>query len=1486
MDTSEDIQPTQRFFAPAEDGTDMEVDEETFKAMMLENRLMEEESEEEEIREENISRVDAAHVEMRKNQAVEDATGYPKDTVDFVLSGGKRTEEQAERNWVERSPQSEDEILSLFQPEDIEPSAVIDSLNEEINENQEEQLSQYMLALLPENMSDEELEAYQNFVRTGELPDEFSDEMLHVFKKLDDAKAPATAKHRRKSDRLRAMIGDDITLEDAQRFKENWKEFYRSERGWLERLGHKISIPMEALTRSAVVGLEEYDLISTEQAKDFLSHDALYPSDIIHFYIDNFNSEVGGVQRYEEREAAGEVAFGERLGRMATGLVSDIFLDPITYLTGGLSAVAKTANVLGKSFKNLGKVGKAERAWIRTADKVEKIIGTDGAIKNVAAAEKNLGALRDGKISIQDFNINVGATPKARKAIREASKVELTDMTAGEKWASGYHNLKIGARIPFTNAAAEVAIGVPSGTAMGATIGFLGAGPIGAGVGGAIGAGLSYGAIPRTLSAGLQLGKRGLLATEGGVKIAAAAASFATKTGKHVFDDALFRYHGDLAYKEKELTLIEEKQRHFFKHLEKKIGNKEEFERVVRASLDEMELKPYSWDEVVASGEQDITKIAKMLKDSPEDVARSELLAKHGLTEKIQELRNLYEEGAVLFKERGIPFTPLRDPKSPLHARRYAKHMLNKQFLKKLQERNRTSDEVGGVLDYLAESNPNILSRSERGRKYLGTINAQNEISMKELGVKTFVDDPIELAIARNKEMVRIAKLHDMFKAAENYAVKSPIPPGQEFVKFDFNQFSSFLLENVDEIGDARQIEKTIKSYLPKFYSESSSIYLPYDVYDRLIYMAKGDDLLKANPLFDMYSGFMSIFVKNALAGLAYQTINTVGNTMQYMTANGVGGLTGMARAAALMMSPKAYDKIFGNAITGIKVVGEDGVSRVLKGEELLEEALRGNLFNSGSSQELKFGQLVDGVASNRAHSHTWITPFKKTEQILTTKKATKAGEAARLSAVTIGEAATLWRLNRWVAEKMDTFPKIGTYLDRRSRGFSPQASAELADRYFYSFNIAGQNQNRLARTVPFSRFAFKTLENTLEQIKNHELADVILPDKVRRAMVGDYVDDPENREWLNQNLPAYHVINSPTWGTMFPGNRSVMRSYPWSVNTLNMFFNPAEDVNPAAKMIGSAYSWAVSRNDEDMEDYAADMFAKDIGETLKLLIPPNILAWAQYHDLKNELFGGVLANQFKPYLPTEAEFGAAAGKPPVDSPKVTMYNNALEFGEMFVDNYLYQKLWGDDRDQFHNVSTKDQRIAARGEFIRLKMRQFLFGQATMTKVDQNFFFRQAALKRERNRLESKIMKRMNAMEGSLNVGDMLHKTKNGDLKAEDVAQKMPEIYSLLKLESFLDANRDGYNMYSQYQIEKPDLDLGELLFGLSDNMIDKWGNIDYEKLTAKESDFSAISAADKAMQIKGKIKSNKESVDTQQSDKQYKEEDFGDDLIDMFGDF
>jgi hypothetical protein len=337
--------PVETFYIPSPDGGRTEISqEEAIELQAIENDIQSQSISVEGIKkrdEIDLSVQEGLKEKLAKDKMVEE-TGIPAETIEFVLTGGKRTEEQKETNYIKRDPQSEDMDLSFMDELDLK--------NEAIGEKQAGELSDFVMEnVLPDKMSEDEFEAYRAFAEKGELPDEFPEEMLDVFKGIHNAQRVAKSVHRRKSDKLAKEIGPTVEWEDARNIVEAHSEFYKSKRGWLETIGHEISIPQEILTRNAVFLLKKANMMTTEQAKDFLSHDSLYPSDLVNFYIDKGNTALSGVESFAERDEAGKVGVGEHIGRMFTSLASDVFLDPLTYMTGGLSAIGKIAKFAGKS---------------------------------------------------------------------------------------------------------------------------------------------------------------------------------------------------------------------------------------------------------------------------------------------------------------------------------------------------------------------------------------------------------------------------------------------------------------------------------------------------------------------------------------------------------------------------------------------------------------------------------------------------------------------------------------------------------------------------------------------------------------------------------------------------------------------------------------------------------------------------------------------------------------------------------------------------------------------------------------------------------------------------------------------------------------------------------------------------------------------------------------------------------------------------------
>jgi hypothetical protein len=128
-------------------------------------------------------------------------------------------------------------------------------------------------------------------------------------------------------------------------------------------------------------------------------------------------------------------------------------------------------------------------------------------------------------------------------------------------------------------------------------------------------------------------------------------------------------------------------------------------------------------------------------------------------------------------------------------------------------------------------------------------------------------------------------------------------------------------------------------------------------------------------------------------------------------------------------------------------------------------------------------------------------------------------------------------------------------------------------------------------------------------------------------------------------------------------------------------------------------------------------------------------------------------------------------------------------------------------------MSDNDRRIlAARGEFIRRRVRDLTLGLATMNKMDVNFFMNKGALDRRISKLEKDLYHDLaKSAESNLVSPDAVKEPKF--LKA--LADKRPQAREILALSAKRDVLKEYYNFYLETQKEYPNDGFYKLIFGI-----------------------------------------------------------------------
>jgi len=1337
----------------------------------------------------------------------------------------------------------------------------------------------------------------------------------------------------RESAQLRKDLGDgEVTVASAMNTMRARGEYFKRDHGWLDTAGYYLGIPQMAATRATVNLLENFDLLTTEDAKDLLSRDEILPSDLVNFYIKNPEDT------------------SQKVGRFMVGLAADVLLDPLNALSFGLAGAARKAVFGGgKVISNLQKMAKTERRWVKSIEAVDKIITSSNDLEDVVKHADDIEALLDKRLSFNDFIINGKHSKETKLELRKTFREMNTGKTMGQEFVDGERVVKIGFRIPFTNMAKEFEAPRLANQAFGKAIGVV-----------------PYlydkvrGAVMSTKS-GQRLWKN------------FSPETLLTRTGKHLVDFQQQQFLGKLALRRHTMGQFEDKHRTALKIIQNSIGDEKKFDGLLKDLSDEIELrlldpaefiergfKPYQVDKgrITTTSQKnntsfrdaflsvDFTRLKKFLGD-PSDVqdirggkitisrfdkgtdfefvltekgttrvigrlngslpsklsprgsiyggavhqdyagqglgkllynnasssgvnlaygnfvsknakktrlssirthnqpitgtkdwdalvlgkgTESEDILRYARLEKHPDMLRIVDEhieinGALIdeIRKRGIPFDQLKYS-GPGSAKNYLKHMLSNEFFEKMKVNKEVGDDVELALDFLYK-NVGGVSGTERGRQYRGTIQAANEASMDKLGVKIFVDDPIELIARRSMEMERLVQSYDLMDAAATYAVKGKAP-GPQWTQFDPAEFNKFIMRMDGQLasGTASGLSEISvgkldqwKHYVPPFFKTDEKIFLPYDVYDRLLYQINGHQLnTGVMSILSGMEGYMNVFRNSALTSIPYLMNNAMGNMLMHLTNNGLSGVRGMGKAMKLMIHQAGE----------YQLKHHSGKKFMISGEQLMKEAIEDGAFNAGLSGEFKFAPLAQDIASNREAAKPRMEKLKN-----------------------IGDYAFFWRQNRYIAEKSDQLPKLATYITRRSQGFSRQAAAELADRYFYTFNMGSRNQDIMARAIPFSKFPMKTFEYVMDEVRDGNLAKLAVPAKVRNMFEGTYVEDPEIRAGLDKALPEYSAIRQPILGEMFPGGREILMEIPWAATTMSLLFNPLESEHPMSALVHGAMS-LLDQTFSETEDQYADITDADAIKMVKeqafMFLPWYVKDWATIQDLKDNTFGGFFADQHKPELPQGKDRSKETIFETDKNVRALRFDNSVEFAEAMSHSWLYKMYFGDDKDNLG--PSGDQEKAGKGEFIRKKFRSLTGGLGTMTKMDQNILFNQLAMQWRINRLSKSLAKDINANEHYIADGALSDKKY-----LKNLSEMYPQAKELLVVMKKRQALTEMYDFILQAQEISPDEDLIKTIFGVDHVKMDTAdAPMVYDEMTIRAnqiSDDQAVDVIDKIRQ-------------------------------------
>ena len=1194
------------------------------------------------------------------------------------------------------------------------------------------------------------------------------------------------------SEKVGEVFKDDVTnLGAAQSMIPAFQENMAEDNGWFENAIYTMTLPEQFVARQVVGALEEASALSTEDARDILARDQVHGSDIVNFYW----------KTPESWLAKG--------GRFLTGLAADILIDPLSYVgVGALTKLGKTASVGGKAIKGLEKMGKAERAYFKTLQEVEKVVQADGQIVRTmegaeGIAESNralIAQARDTQMGFSDLEAKLNISPTAKEEMLSAVRTGMTEKSWAQEWSEGTRGLTLGARIPFTDLAFEAD--------MPAHISKLASLPI------------------QALDGTFGFGKAVVRSTELGDAAYNMVAGFATRTGKFLYDvQQNIRLGSKNAVDE--VTSEFEKRGRILLTAKAKQMETGGFAQLMGDIVDEIEMAPLDIEEATKLAQDfkvtDQKLIDQVTTATPKDLERQARLSQHPeVIDLIDDMREMLKGSLQDYRDRGIPMKELNpfgvDEKGNPWARRYIKHVISTDFLNKFKEVNAGSDLIGEVVEQIPALRGKV-DPSAAGRSYRGTIREANAEALNnpKYGVKMFVDDPLELVSRRVKEMNKIIQDHDLMEAAIPYAVKGDLPRAaatgdklvdfvnkpRGYVKYNPEHFSRMVLDESTEDFDKW------KQFVPKFFQESDkAIYLPEDVYNRMLFSINGwnvdKPLVKWLNAADFYT---NVWRNNALFGPAYLGLNAFSNALTYLSFNDKGGVKALAEATSLLLP---WTK---NASKKFKVLDEVGKSVEISGERLFREAVEDNILKSSLNKSLDWGDFAEHVASNR-----------------------EARKNLGQKATTIADHAFLWRYSRGLAQFADDIPKLATYVSRRQMGFSRQGAAEAAESLFYNFNNVSRGQDLVRKTIPFSTFPMKTAELVSETLKSGHWASLAIPGKVQAALDGAFVQPHDLRKSLDEMLPGYreHIMH-PIHGQIMPGMREVQLDIPWATSTMSALFNPADSIHPVAQLLLLAKSYLAETEEEQAE--GAEDRRRILSAQLDLALPTyarDALALAEMSGAIN--LGGLFKDKYTSQIPTrkqiESSVGPGARKNLEDqSPIYHKFVNAADFGQAmdkkYGENWLYNLLFRNRIDD--DTIASAQEAGARGEFLRRKVRQITLGLASLNKLDSNFFMNLFAIKKQEE-IKTKELKKQLVQSGHMFDGERITEPKY----LQKLAEARPVAKELLALTYKKDSLVEYYTYMADTEKNFRGLDPATILFGTNEHDFD-YGDLPdkevYEKL-------------------------------------------------------
>ena len=706
----------------------------------------------------------------------------------------------------------------------------------------------------------------------------------------------------------------------------------------------------------------------------------------------------------------------------------------------------------------------------------------------------------------------------------------------------------------------------------------------------------------------------------------------------------------------------------------------------------------------------------------------------------------------------GLPVKRLDPLKAPNSPAAYIAHVV----AQKLKDFKAFARQTIGISDAATEARMGItrdmgaaIDSNTYGREDTRTVEQANEENKKALGVEKFVNNPAELMLhtyinARQNIQKNIllksaldtsvqysganvreaAALEQQFKMsselaeahpegsaerAEQITLMSQIEPRLQQLKQKMMVPDNYVKVNpndwremVDIVGeDGRvitgadgkaQLQPKAHLFVPQeFVQDDYNVFMHPQVYSQAKEIANPYRNMSAPDLFfdkvgRITDGLKSIYVSRpGTAGVI-----TLGKMSEFLI-NGTNYPISSLKTAVRMMEPPApITSVINKFGTFDKTLSEQKpILSLPDGTQLTKQDLNDmlthyNVTGSSIAQPVQWEGVLNQLAGTRKYN----------QQMGTVPK-------------TALEMATMFRSTQYVVKTTDDFFKTATFTDKLLQGYTPQAAADAVERQYFNFN----NTNRTgagAVVKPLSIFIahpIKALESAVWKMAQGPLADLSVPWKVNHTLQGAYIQSPEERQALSEQVPMYDQIKDPVLGPMMPGGREMMVDPSYSNQTISMFLDPRKNLNPILSIIATGLaSKSKTRFDGDVEESA---FLGEVKNQASQLLPYPIKMALQVAEAS-----GVIDTS--KYFGRGGLFGDIE-KPPVnDTPGAHLhFNDSLEFGnyvqhimgENGLYNLLFKPLQGD-------TLKEQEQIIARGNMMASTFRDLTAGQAYIRNMD------------------------------------------------------------------------------------------------------------------------------------------------------------------------